>query len=57
MPDCAQCGRPLGRQLLRCHECGACASCCECEKPDTEGFDPDLAKFDRDELGEDPETD
>jgi len=57
MPDCAQCNRPLGRHLARCYNCGACERCCECGAKDTEGFRPDSASFDRDELGEDPELD
>lgn len=58
MPDCAQCGKYLGRRLRRCHECGACEECCNCQAgADVEGFDPDKASFDRDEMGEDPETD
>lgn len=58
MPDCAQCNRPLGRARPRCYSCGACQDCCKCEDgPDVEGFNPDSARFDRDELGRDPETD
>jgi hypothetical protein len=58
MPDCTGCGRPLGRARLRCYRCGACDGCCECKDgADTEGFNPDQATFDRDELGDDPEED
>lgn len=57
MPDCTVCDRPLGRGRLRCYDCGACEECCECDEPDTDGFDPDTCRFDRDELGENPEED
>lgn len=51
MPDCATCNRPLTRHRLRCKVCGRCAICCVCAE---EGDD---ARFDRDELGLDPEED
>lgn len=55
--QCAGCDQDFSRKLLRCYTCGACEDCCTCEEPDTEGFDPDQARFDRDELGADPEED
>lgn len=57
MPDCAGCGKPLGRQRGRCYTCGACEECCLCDEYDGEGFNADTATFDRDELGADPEED
>lgn len=53
MPDCGACGRPLGRNRIRCKVCGACEECCECTD-DTGLTNTDL--FDADELGLDPET-
>ena len=58
MSDCSGCGRYLGRRLKRCYTCGACEECCGCDDgADTEGYNPDFGTFDRDEMGEDPETD
>lgn len=54
---CAQCEEDFSRKRLRCYKCGACEECCNCLEPDTEGYDPDNARFDRDELGLDPEDD
>lgn len=51
MPDCSECRRPLGRFRLRCHNCGACEDCCQCDIKDA-----DFDTFDADELGLDPET-
>lgn len=63
MPDCTGCERPLGLHRSRCHHCGACADCCDCGDPcdcvtsRAEVARSDCVKFDRDELGMDPEED
>lgn len=50
MPDCAQCGQPIGHHNGRDRRSGKCESCVECE-----GGEPVL--FDAAELGLDPEND
>lgn len=54
MPDCALCSRPLGGELRRCKQCGACEECCACTWPD-EDADPEINIFSPAELGLDPE--